>query len=258
MYYITHSGIKGMHWGVRRFQNEDGSLTAAGRARYGDGGAPNGSSGGTGGTSNRKAKVKKALKIAAGVAVAAGAAYGAYRLSKHPAVAAALQRGVNTLNNTINSARNRLTKNNINSLPSNSEMRDIVAYNNRIGMRTLSPNGTSFNGRTSQKSEARSGSLLRELASAGRRPFTRRGIWGDESIAVQRRTKRRSDISPYMSRTWKGRTRRGENLDAIDTGSINAAIRRAHNGFYTEGDFRRDNPWDDYRYRYGSNPRRRR
>jgi hypothetical protein len=253
-YIVSHSGIKGMHWGVRRFQNEDGSLTAAGRARYGDGGAPNGSSGGTDGTSSRKAKVKKALKVAAGVAVAAGAAYGAYRLSKHPAVAAAMQRGVNT----INSVRNRLTKNNINSLPSNSEMRDIVAYNNRIGMRTLSPSGTSFNGRTSQKAGTSRRSLLREVAPSGSRAFTGRGVWGDESIAVQRRTKRNSQISPYMSRTWKGRTRRGENLDMIDTGSINAAARRARNGFYTDGDFNRDNPWDDYRYRYGSNPRRRR
>jgi hypothetical protein len=29
--YLTHFGIKGMRWGVRRFQNEDGSLTRAGR-----------------------------------------------------------------------------------------------------------------------------------------------------------------------------------------------------------------------------------
>ena len=39
-YYITkdelyHHGIKGQKWGERRFQNEDGSLTAAGRERYG-------------------------------------------------------------------------------------------------------------------------------------------------------------------------------------------------------------------------------
>ena len=33
-----HYGIKGQKWGVRRFQNEDGSLTAEGKARYGDGG----------------------------------------------------------------------------------------------------------------------------------------------------------------------------------------------------------------------------
>lgn len=29
-----HHGIKGMHWGIRRFQNKDGSLTNAGRRRY--------------------------------------------------------------------------------------------------------------------------------------------------------------------------------------------------------------------------------
>ncbi len=33
--YIYHSGIKGMHWGERRYQNRDGSLTPAGRKRYG-------------------------------------------------------------------------------------------------------------------------------------------------------------------------------------------------------------------------------
>lgn len=32
--YLEHSGIKGMKWGIRRFQNPDGSLTEAGRRRY--------------------------------------------------------------------------------------------------------------------------------------------------------------------------------------------------------------------------------
>lgn len=32
--FLIHYGIKGMHWGVRRFQNADGSLTKAGRDRY--------------------------------------------------------------------------------------------------------------------------------------------------------------------------------------------------------------------------------
>lgn len=33
--YLSHWGIPGMRWGMRRFQNEDGSLTAEGRIRYG-------------------------------------------------------------------------------------------------------------------------------------------------------------------------------------------------------------------------------
>lgn len=30
---LYHHGIKGMHWGIRRYQNPDGSLTAAGKKR---------------------------------------------------------------------------------------------------------------------------------------------------------------------------------------------------------------------------------
>lgn len=33
---LQHHGIKGQKWGIRRFQNKDGSLTPAGRRRYGD------------------------------------------------------------------------------------------------------------------------------------------------------------------------------------------------------------------------------
>ena len=33
---LYHHGIKGQKWGVRRFQNEDGSLTPAGKDRYDD------------------------------------------------------------------------------------------------------------------------------------------------------------------------------------------------------------------------------
>ena len=33
--YLAHHGIKGQKWGIRRYQNEDGSLTALGKIRYG-------------------------------------------------------------------------------------------------------------------------------------------------------------------------------------------------------------------------------
>lgn len=35
--YLVHHGIKGQRWGIRRFQNADGSLTSAGRSKYGVG-----------------------------------------------------------------------------------------------------------------------------------------------------------------------------------------------------------------------------
>lgn len=34
--YLEHHGIRGQKWGIRRFQNTDGTLTAQGKSRYGD------------------------------------------------------------------------------------------------------------------------------------------------------------------------------------------------------------------------------
>lgn len=69
--YLAHHGIKGQRWGVRRYQNEDGSYTDEGakRRRVGD------SSGGS-----SSDKLKKAAKIGAVIAGAALASYGAYKL----------------------------------------------------------------------------------------------------------------------------------------------------------------------------------
>ena len=37
LHALYHHGIKGQKWGVRRFQNDDGTLTEEGKARYGSG-----------------------------------------------------------------------------------------------------------------------------------------------------------------------------------------------------------------------------
>jgi len=60
--YLAHHGVKGMRWGVRNYQNPDGTLTAEGRRRYG--------------TEEKfaKAQARKATfkKIAKGAAIATG------------------------------------------------------------------------------------------------------------------------------------------------------------------------------------------
>ena len=52
---LYHHGIKGQKWGVRRFQNKDGSLTPAGKKRYDDSNNTN--------TSRLKEKKQKTQKI---------------------------------------------------------------------------------------------------------------------------------------------------------------------------------------------------
>ena len=42
---LCHHGVKGQKWGIRRYQNRDGTWTDAGKKRYGDSdGGPPGSS----------------------------------------------------------------------------------------------------------------------------------------------------------------------------------------------------------------------
>ena len=69
---LAHYGIKGQKWGIRRFQNADGTLTEDGRKHYGVGDPREKSSKGL--TDSQKAALKKVGKAAliAGSVAAAG------------------------------------------------------------------------------------------------------------------------------------------------------------------------------------------
>lgn len=74
---LQHYGIRGMKWGVRRFQQKDGSLTPQGRKRYG------------GEDRTERKKLPAAGKAAVGAAAAAGIVLTAYLVKRHGAKKAA-------------------------------------------------------------------------------------------------------------------------------------------------------------------------
>lgn len=88
-YELYHWGIKGMKWGVRRYQNKDGTLTNAGKKRYSDGEAKSThrsrleeryrkqgmSAEQAKAAADKRIRTEKIVAIAAGMTVAAATAY---------------------------------------------------------------------------------------------------------------------------------------------------------------------------------------
>lgn len=84
---LYHSGVKGMKWGIRRYQNADGTLTEEGRARYGVNSyqemSPSQRANFDKDMTTRSDKLKRNTAVGAGIAVTAAAAAGlAYFLAK--------------------------------------------------------------------------------------------------------------------------------------------------------------------------------
>ena len=78
---LYHHGIKGQKWGKRRFQNQDGSLTPAGRERYDD----DSDSASSAKKTKEKDKWSTKKKVAVAGAAVVGttlAAFGTYKLHK--------------------------------------------------------------------------------------------------------------------------------------------------------------------------------
>ncbi len=93
-YVLVHHGVKGMRWGVRRFQNANGNLTAAGQKRYrtSDEGERTSKSKGL------SSRQKTAIKVGAAFVAASLATFGTVKLAKSGKFSAMSKAGKQFLN----------------------------------------------------------------------------------------------------------------------------------------------------------------
>lgn len=77
---LYHHGVKGQKWGIRRYQNPDGTWTDAGKNRYGNSGGDSAESPNKATSSTKK---KVAIGVATGAAIVAGTVLTAYLVKKY-------------------------------------------------------------------------------------------------------------------------------------------------------------------------------
>lgn len=100
-YELYHHGIKGQKWGVRRYQNSDGTLTSEGKKHKS--------------SSSPEQKKKIAKRIALGAAALGTAAAAAYYVKKHPEAISKIVDKVKNIKikditqNTVNKGKNYIS-----------------------------------------------------------------------------------------------------------------------------------------------------
>lgn len=103
---LYHHGIKGMRWGVRRYQRKDGSLTSAGKKRYSDDN-PDEKKSEESKKRGLSKKQKTAITVGAAVVATALVSYGSYRLVKSGKLDGVINSGKSKLDSIFSNKKNR-------------------------------------------------------------------------------------------------------------------------------------------------------
>lgn len=83
---LTHHGIKGQRWGVRRYRNTDGSLTEAGKKRYN----PDNNA-------DEPSRAKKIAKTVGAAALGIGVSYAGAKFAASPTAREAVGRVIDKI-----------------------------------------------------------------------------------------------------------------------------------------------------------------